>query len=465
MRAGLPCGLGENNDPRIPHRYDLNPLTTTGGEGVCVKCLNGNPCKRYFSSSAGEGSFVSGPLSGLHTKTTLSSKLYHKNIRYERSTFSLPSLVRVYKVNFSSSTTLPFKNMGCINSTPDNINFNGDNTAILFLPPFQEILDKIESVGDLTLTENVSVLIKYINESNFYKELYNTLNNLDDGGYQLRFFFYTNVVYPNPLLYSFYAVDSFSYSNKLNLMDSKTTSIGYINWVVINFNKINNTGDLFPMIIYIYKAISYHINEFKNKGEEEINLELKTLTFVCKLPGQFTSLKDFKKLSGSKSEFKLTRRYFSSYSKPRPAVSGCGYSKGFVKNVAHDFSIVCAAKNYLLSSRWFSYSNSRCFSSAATKPISDLSFTSSVFDLGSLEDFDKTSIEDRSRLSKVCKNAFVNFFFLEFRLCVTSDLFSRGFINVMKDNICFPNVSLFFFIKSDLNKDIPESLSHNDFVR
>ncbi len=35
----------------------------------------------------------------------------------------------------------------------------------------------------------------------------------------------------------------------------------------------------------------------------------------------------------------------------------------------------------------------------------------------------------------------------------------------MKDNTCFPDVSLFFFIKYDLNKDIPESLSHNDFVR
>ena len=39
-------------------------------------------------------------------------------------------------------------------------------------------------------------------------------------------------------------------------------------------------------------------------------------------------------------------------------------------------------------------------------------------------------------------------------------------IKIMNDNSLFPNVSLFFFIKSNLNNDIkPESLSHDDFVR
>jgi hypothetical protein len=112
----------------------------------------------------------------------------------------------------------------------------------------------------------------------------------------------------------------------------------------------------------------------------------------------------------------------------------------------------------------YTYVNVRCLSS---KPISDLSFSSSVLDLGCLDDFDKTSIEDRARLSKIYEDAFINFFFLGFRLRVTGDLISKGFIDIMKDNTCFPEVRLFFFNKSNLsmNSIKPENLSHSDFVK
>ncbi len=71
---------GVNNDPMIPHRSDL-----------CLKCLNNNPCKRYYSTSSRFVTQASEPLSlakVLHTKTTLLSNLNHKNICYFSSSTS-----------------------------------------------------------------------------------------------------------------------------------------------------------------------------------------------------------------------------------------------------------------------------------------------------------------------------------------------------------------------------------------
>ncbi len=71
---------GENNDPQIPHRFDL-----------CLKCLKGFPCKRYFSTSARFVTQASEALSGSQgctIKTILSSNLNHQNIRYFSSSSS-----------------------------------------------------------------------------------------------------------------------------------------------------------------------------------------------------------------------------------------------------------------------------------------------------------------------------------------------------------------------------------------
>nr|YP_009574414.1 hypothetical protein [Arthrobotrys musiformis]QBM31532.1 hypothetical protein [Arthrobotrys musiformis]QBM31682.1 hypothetical protein [Arthrobotrys musiformis] len=92
--------------------------------------------------------------------------------------------------------------------------------------------------------------------------------------------------------------------------------------------------------------------------------------------------------------------------------------------------------------------NIRAFSN---KYISNLSFTSDVFDLGLFGDFNKKSVGDRAELSRIYPNAFVNFFFMNLRAMVTLNIISKGFINIMEENTCFPNISLFFFRKCDLD--------------
>ena len=268
---------GDNNDPLIPHRSDL-----------CLKCLKGYTCRRYFSTSTTEGSFVSGPLSPSHTKTTLSSNLNHKNIRYERSTFSFPILHRVGKENFSSTSHL-FISEYSISSSNDNLNIKVGDSAPILLPPFQEILDKIEfssgltssisqrsfikdiieSYGVINLSEKEENIIKNIMDTEFYKEFYNTLNNLEEGGYYLGFFFYSNIGRANPLNYSFYTIN-YSSNPKTVSYNSQHLNLnfGYINLVEVNYSKLSKTGDLSIIILKIYLAITYLINDFKDTGKD-----------------------------------------------------------------------------------------------------------------------------------------------------------------------------------------------------
>jgi hypothetical protein len=81
---------GDNNDPQIPHRSDL-----------CLKCLKGYPCKRYFSSYA---RFVSEPLSGSYSlgETILSSN-FNRN---KRCFSSLDNQRKEYKLENLDSSKL-----------------------------------------------------------------------------------------------------------------------------------------------------------------------------------------------------------------------------------------------------------------------------------------------------------------------------------------------------------------------
>ena len=115
----------------------------------------------------------------------------------------------------------------------------------------------------------------------------------------------------------------------------------------------------------------------------------------------------------------------------------------------------------------------------STRYHSNLSYTSEVIDLGLFQDFNKASIQDRCELGNKSPNSFVNFFFFVFGLMVKSDILNRGFLKVMEENTCFPDVALFFFAKdvgvvdpnntgkTDYKPIIvsPENLSHDDFVR
>lgn len=107
-----------------------------------------------------------------------------------------------------------------------------------------------------------------------------------------------------------------------------------------------------------------------------------------------------------------------------------------------------------------------CSRSFSSNRVSGISFCSEVFDLGTFDDLNKKSIHEKIELSKTNENSFVNFFCFGLRLRVTHNLISKGFIEVMNDNICFPNISLFFFNLTNLHLNglKPKDLSNDDFI-
>ena len=96
--------------------------------------------------------------------------------------------------------------------------------AALFIPPFKEILDIVKSFGDLSSNDNAKLLRSNIIKSEFYKELYKAIDNLEPGVYSFFIGFYT--IGPNPNLSLPYF--NVCLNNNLTVMDQRFTNMGYL---------------------------------------------------------------------------------------------------------------------------------------------------------------------------------------------------------------------------------------------
>jgi hypothetical protein len=150
--------------------------------------------------------------------------------KYQKRSYSFTSSASLVKENLAShrwfSSSLPrlVTKQLFIASGVDKLKFNQDDMAALSLPPFQEIFDIVKSSGDLTIDYNTRVLIRDITGSDFYKELYKTIDNLEPGGYSISFCFYTFGVSPRSgLLYFNVGLD-----NNLSLPNQNYRSMGYV---------------------------------------------------------------------------------------------------------------------------------------------------------------------------------------------------------------------------------------------
>jgi uncharacterized membrane-anchored protein YitT (DUF2179 family) len=84
----------------------------------------------------------------------------------------------------------------CVASCIYEFEFNLKGKAAIWLPPFKEILDIVKSSGDLTLNDN-KVLESNITNSKYYKELYKTIQNLEEDSFYIVsiWFFYLGRAY------------------------------------------------------------------------------------------------------------------------------------------------------------------------------------------------------------------------------------------------------------------------------
>jgi hypothetical protein len=167
--------------------------------------------------------------------------------KHQERSYSLISSVKNNRRWLSSPPFFVTK-LTPIASSPDKIKFNEKNIAVLYLPPFQEILDIVKSHGDLTSDDNTKLLISNITNAEFYKELYKTFYYLESGNYSVNFCFYTIKFSINPDTF-FFDVDL---NDNLTIMDLNHKNMGYAIWWTIIVNKRNNKYNLHPIIIYKY---------------------------------------------------------------------------------------------------------------------------------------------------------------------------------------------------------------------
>jgi hypothetical protein len=287
---------------------------------------------------------------------------------------------------FSSNREWPhFDYKDSIYSTPNNINFDEENKAVLCLPPFQKIYDEIVSFEEKAST------IKEINRTyekekicklDFYLKFWNILNSLENGKYEFHFAFYTKTNPPYTFSSLFYkdriiTIHSFTNSKQINQMDS--TSSGYLIWKHMEINK--KFDCFFPPGGYLNSLkqnLSYNKYYYEKKGANlKIDLELETLVIIYILPEKdprfatkFKLIKSwFRKLkfSADGAQFSLacqTSLRSSEHKNDQVSVANCTFiNSSFVTKrcrcVAHNF----LAKSCMAASpqRWFSSSNSLKF--------------------------------------------------------------------------------------------------------